>query len=177
MSYEFSLWMDQLMQSKWFGEYVRKDPRYERLVSLRMLHSLYIVESPITGYINVSLFNPVILFSISSLHKYVPHTFLGFLPEHTQEATPFEDLTSLHSVLMLPFCILISSLFFGQKFYCALFCLLMVFCNWANYDFFIANTIRKSKQHFSLVVKIGVPVLRWWAGLSAIGLKGNLSAA
>lgn len=121
--------MDQLIQSKWFDGYVRKDKTYERLVSLRMSHSLCIMEPLITGYIHVSLFIPVMLFSISSLHKYVPHTFLGCLPENTQEATPFEDLTSLHDALTLPFCILISSLCFGQEFYCALFCLLMVFCN------------------------------------------------
>lgn len=101
--------MDQLIQSKWFDGYVRKDKIYERLVSLRMSHSLCIMEPLITGYIHVSLFIPVILFSISSLHKYVPHTFLGCLPENTQEATPFEDLTSLHDALTLPFCVLISS--------------------------------------------------------------------
>lgn len=98
------------MQLKRFGGYVRRDQRYERLASLRISHSPYTTESLITGNIHVSLFIPVILFSISSLRKYVPHILLGFLPEGTQEATSLEDLTSLHSVvLMLPFCILISS--------------------------------------------------------------------
>lgn len=45
------------------------------------------------GVFYVSLFIAVILFSISSLCKYVPHILLGFLPEHTQETTSFEDLT------------------------------------------------------------------------------------
>ena len=98
------------MQLKWFGRYVRKEQRYERLASLRISHSPYVMDPLITGNIHVSLYIPVILFSISSLCKYVPHILLGFLPEYTQKTTSFENLTSLHNVvLMLPFCILISS--------------------------------------------------------------------
>lgn len=96
VSYEFSLRIDQLMQLK----YVREDQRYERLTSFRISHSPYIMESLITGNTHAPLFIPVILFSISLLYKYVPHTLLGFFPEHTQKAT-FENLTSLHNVVLM----------------------------------------------------------------------------